>query len=386
VSTSCLPIQFLLAFNLLTLSIQRTFRSETEPMLQPWNVKPTNFKVSDFINWMKAGQLRLSPSFQRRPVWKPKAKSFFMDSIIRGLPVPTIFIREQTNVNTLKTIREIVDGQQRLRTIFAFVNSKLIKDFKPSRDAFLLDKTYSPEFPDNAYNDLPKEIKQQILDYEFSVDVLPRNADDAAVLMIFKRLNATGVRLNDQELRNAEFFGEFSNSVDKVALRNLARWRRWGLFTEDAIARMEETEFTSELFILMYEGAFGRNKRIIDTYYRDFDEEFPDKIICEKRLTHILDVIDENAGDNVKGSAFQKKTLFFTLFAALYDESYGLDSELDSSEPKTLPKKTWTALRRVNSDLENERAPKRILEAAARRTTHRINRTILVEYISKQLK
>jgi hypothetical protein len=354
--------------------------------MQPWNVKPTNFKVSDFINWMKSGQLQLSPSFQRRPVWKPKAKSFFMDSIIRGLPVPTIFIREQTNVSTLKTIREVVDGQQRLRTIFAFVEPKLLKDFKRDRDSFLLDKTYSPEFPDYTYNGLPKEIKQQILGYEFGVDVLPRNADDAAVLMIFKRLNATGVRLNDQELRNAEFFGEFSNSVDKVSLRNLGRWRRWGLFTEDAIARMEETEFTAELFMLMLEGVFGRTKRIIDARYRDFDEEFLNKSACEKRLAHVLDIIDDNVGNEIKGSVFQKKTLFFTLFAALYNSSYGLESELDSSDPKILPKKIWTILRRVNDDLENESAPKGVLEAAARRTTHRINRKILIEYISKRLK
>lgn len=354
--------------------------------MQTWNVKPTNFKVSDFINWMKGGQLQLSPSFQRRPVWKPKAKAFFMDSVIRGLPVPIVFIRERTNVDTLKTIREIVDGQQRLRTIFSFVDPKLVKDFDATRDEFTLDETYTPELSGMGFSELPKDVKQQILDYEFSVNVLPRNADDAAVLMIFKRLNATGVRLNDQELRNAEFFGEFSNSVYKLALRQLGRWRKWGIFSEDAIARMDEAAFVSELYIFMHEGLFGSTKAIIDKYYRVFDEKFPNRAQCEKRLAFILDMIDENVGDEIKGSVFQKKTLFFTLFAALYDKAYGANSALTVKSPKPVPKESWITLRRINDDIDADRAPERVLEAATRRTTHRISRKIIVDYIAKRLR
>jgi hypothetical protein len=354
--------------------------------MQHWNVKATNFKVSDFIGWMKEGRLRLSPSFQRRPVWKPKAKAFFLDSIIRGLPVPTIFARERTNVKTLKTVREIVDGQQRLRTIFSFIDSRLLKDFDPGRDKFVLEKTYTPELYGKAFQELPTEVKQQILDYEFGVNLLPSNADDAAVLMIFKRLNATGVRLNNQELRNAEFFGEFSNSVYRLALRQLDRWRRWKIFSEDAIARMEEAEFVSELYILLHQGIFGRTKTIIDAYYRDNDEKFTAEAVCERRISHILDEIDENLGEDIYATVFQKKTLFFTLFAALYDLAYGLETELKKKKPKPIPKKTWSILTRVNSDLDAERAPDRVLEAAARRTTHRINRTILTKYIVDRIK
>lgn len=309
-----------------------------------------------------------------------------MDSIIRGLPVPIIFIREKTNVDTLKTIREIVDGQQRLRTVFSFIDSKLLKNFDADRDAFVLDETYTPEFSELGYADLPKDIKQQILDYEFSVDVLPRNADDAAVLMIFKRLNATGVRLNDQELRNAEFFGEFSTSVYKLALKQLDRWRSWGLFSEDAIARMDEAAFVSELYIFMHEGIFGSTKRIIDNYYRENEEKFPGRVQSEKRLTILLDSIDENVGEELKGSVFQKKTLFFTLFAALYDQVYGIGSELKNTAPKTIPRSTWATLRRINEDIESEKAPEKVLEAATRRTTHKINRKILIDYITKRLK
>jgi hypothetical protein len=42
------------------------------------------YSINDFVEWDKAGQLELNPRFQRRPVWTDKAKSFLMDTILRG--------------------------------------------------------------------------------------------------------------------------------------------------------------------------------------------------------------------------------------------------------------------------------------------------------------
>ena len=63
--------------------------------MQTHQVSKTNYKVSDFIAWAKAGTLILSPSFQRRSVWPIGAKSFLLDTIVRGLPTPIIFLRDQ---------------------------------------------------------------------------------------------------------------------------------------------------------------------------------------------------------------------------------------------------------------------------------------------------
>jgi hypothetical protein len=351
-----------------------------------WNVKRTVYSVGDFLGWMKGGELELSPSFQRRPVWKPKAKAFFLDTLIRGLPVPIVFVREKLNVQTLRTVREIVDGQQRLRSVFAFIDPSSLKNYKRERDDFTLMKTYSPDYPGLGFGDLPKEVREEILGYQFSVDVLPRNADDAAVLNIFKRLNSTGVRLNDQELRNAEYFGEFSASVYDMALNNLGRWRKWSLFTEDAIARMEEAEFVSELYVLMHQGIFGRNKSVLDSYYKANDEEFASRKICEKRLSTVLNIIESHFGEEVKSSVFQKRTLFFVLFAAIYDYSYGLPSPLKTKLAILPPKGLVKKLTQISADLSADKAPTRVLEAAARRTTHKNSREILFKYIRARIK
>ena len=188
--------------------------------MQKWKISKVQFKVSDFITMKKANGLDLSPSFQRRPVWKKGAKSYLIDTIIKGLPIPIIFIRERkVDLKTLESKREVVDGQQRLRTIFSFINPSLIDNYNPSKDDFKINKTHNKALANLSFNDLSEDYRQNILDYEFSVHVLPSSVDDRDVLQIFARMNSTGVKLNSQELRNAEYYGEFKTSVYAQAFK-----------------------------------------------------------------------------------------------------------------------------------------------------------------------
>ena len=77
------------------------------------------YSVGDYREWSESGQLVLSPRFQRREVWTETARSYLMDTIIRGLPIPKVFIRQIIDPSSGKSVREVVDGQQRLRTILS---------------------------------------------------------------------------------------------------------------------------------------------------------------------------------------------------------------------------------------------------------------------------
>jgi hypothetical protein len=106
--------------------------------MKAWNINKTQYKVSDFISWQRSKSLVLSPSFQRRPVWKKSAKSYLMDTIVRGLPIPIIFLRErQTSLEQLEPRREVVDGQQRMR--YALQRARLL-----NADAGIHLSHYSP--------------------------------------------------------------------------------------------------------------------------------------------------------------------------------------------------------------------------------------------------
>ena len=205
------------------------------------NIQKTFYKVVDFVNWLKNGQLKLSPEFQRRSVWKVGAKSYLIDTIVRGMPIPIIFLRDKrTNIDQFEPIREVVDGQQRLRTVLSFVCPQYLEDFNPSRDAFTVSKAHNQAIAGLLFTQLDEETRRSILDYEFDTHILPSKIDDREIIQIFRRMNSTSYTVNKQELRNSGFFGQFKTSLYNLAAEQLQRWRKWGMFSEDDISRMEE--------------------------------------------------------------------------------------------------------------------------------------------------
>lgn len=112
------------------------------------NFDSRTYSVNDFREWDNRKELELQPKFQRRSVWSDKARSYLMDSILRGKPIPKIFIRQDIHPKTKKTIREVVDGQQRLRTIFAFL-----------QDGFSISKAHSASFGGKFYSELPEDVQ-----------------------------------------------------------------------------------------------------------------------------------------------------------------------------------------------------------------------------------
>ena len=81
----------------------------------------TSYSISDFLEWNTSKQLVIAPKFQRRDVWIQKAKSYLVDTILRDLPIPPLFIRLKIDTISKRVVREVVDGQQRLRTVLSFI-------------------------------------------------------------------------------------------------------------------------------------------------------------------------------------------------------------------------------------------------------------------------
>ena len=281
-------------------------------MAKEWDIKRTTFSIGDFLSWQKTGTLELSPSFQRRPVWTKPQKSYLVDTIYRGLPVPIIFLRERTDVETLSTIREVVDGQQRLRTVISFISPESLNNLT-ERDEFVVQKKHNSDIANFSFAKFSSAMKKRLLSYQFSVHVLPSDTSDADVLSIFARMNSTGSKLNDQELRNAEFFGVFKNASYETAYSQLERWRKWGVFSEQDIARMREVEMTSIIFIYLIDGLFEQTQRNIDKYYKKFDEEFPEKEAVLKRFHRITQTLEDQFGESLATSNFSNRAQFFQL-------------------------------------------------------------------------
>jgi hypothetical protein len=334
------------------------------------------YSVTDFLTWQRNGLLELSPSFQRRQVWSPSAKSFFIDTIAKGLPNPIIFIREITDLKTLQPKRQVVDGQQRLRTVLSYIDPKCLKDYQKSRDYFQVTKVHNDELGEKDFEKLPSEIKEQILGYPFTTHVLPTGTDDKQILQIFARLNATGVKLNSQELRNSTYFGDFKQIAYKLSYEQLARWRKLGIFTEENIARMDEVELTSDLILLILKGIATKSKWSLDNLYRIYEKRFPKKSVIQNRFRNVMDSIDQLLGSVFKDSAFSHKTLFYYIFALVYDFQYRLGSSLVDSRPKNVPHKFISFFEHINNLFVKGKAPKELLNLATRRSSSEVRKKI----------
>src|SRR3954470_10685918 len=114
--------------------------------METFEIAQTQYKVADYLDWQRAGSLDLAPVFQRRTVWKPGAKSFLVDTVVRGLPTPIIFLRDRIDLSTMRPTREVVDGQQRLRSLLGYIDpGSLGNTFDPERDEFTVQRNHNPE-------------------------------------------------------------------------------------------------------------------------------------------------------------------------------------------------------------------------------------------------
>jgi hypothetical protein len=257
------------------------------------------------------GELDLTPEFQRRSVWTDKARSYLIDTIIRGKPIPKIYVRTTENSETGRTLHAVVDGQQRLTTVLSFL-----------QDGFKVNRAHHPEFGGKSFSQLDGSVQKEILYYEFTCDFL-LDAPDAEIYDIFARLNKYPVKINDQELRNSQFYGEFKSTTYTLANDFNTFWIRNGIFSAKQISRMAEVEFVAELLIAISSGIKAKNKAVIDKAFKDWDNDFPNRGVLVKRFKQTMDIIGAILTESPLDS-FRRVPLFYTLFCAVYHLQFGL--------------------------------------------------------------
>lgn len=272
-----------------------------------------NYSIRDFEEWEKRGELILQPKFQRRPVWSYKARSYLMDTILRGKPIPKIYMRQDVNPKSRRALREIVDGQQRLHAVLAFL-----------KDAFKISRAHHPEFGGKSFSELDEDTQRDVLKYEFVVDLL-QDMPDSELFNVFARLNTYSEKLKPQELRNAKWFGDFKSCVYQLSEELTPFFIENNILTEKAVLRMGEAEYLSHLLLAMQDGIQeGSSQPLLESAYKKYDDEFPSRKVHEKRLRETIDNIKAVFGNNLSESEFRATRLFYPLFCALYHLKHGL--------------------------------------------------------------
>lgn len=281
-------------------------------MTDVYKTEKAVYTPNDFVLWQENNVFVITPKFQRRPVWRTPARAYFIDTLLRGMTVPPLYFRIAQNASKTKTVREVVDGQQRVISVLDFI-----------ADRYALSKTLKAPWAGKRFTQLSPDQQEQIKQFSFSTEVF-KGISDQQILEVFCRLNMNGVGLNKQELRNGRYFGLFKTLSYRLALTYLEFWRRHKIFSELAIARMLEVELVSELLIAGHDGMQDK-KTSIDSFYEKWEQRYPEQDRDEKRLKDTLDAISESFTDDVlRYSAFRRPPLFYTLYCVVFHHLFGL--------------------------------------------------------------
>lgn len=323
--------------------------------------RSTQYPISDLYEWIKAGTLILQPDFQRGSTWQVSAQSFFIDTLLRDLPIPPIYIRLIANRETKTSYRELVDGQQRLTAIVKFIDGQL-----------KLDKR-SKEFAGLTYDTLDEDDQARFRNYQIQVQQL-YDADDDTVLDIFHRINAYGISLNRQELRHGKYQGgrykgDFRWTVIRLAERWEALWSKHHVVTVRNRARLQHHELVAQLLGVLLDGVTDGGQPKIDRLYERFDAEVPEgtefefEQVCTYIVKHFADVLDTKLGSGPH---------FLMLFAAVSHALIGIPNGDIGNDDAGMPPRSAGALEDPAMALQNLLALADIFDMSAEEVPERL--------------
>lgn len=271
---------------------------ETSVISYDISVIPNDFNVMTINSLIESGIISM-PTFQRNYVWDRKRASRFIESLILGLPIPQIFLYQIE-----RNKYSIIDGQQRLLTIYFFAKQRFPRSGKRTVLRKIFDE--NGKIPDNILsdNELFQDFKLQFAKQEngephplnnkkyhtldvaqkSSFDLMPircmsirqnKPEDNGSIYEIFSRLNTGGLNLSPQEIRGCLYRSDFYKMI--YALNSEACWRNMvGKKEEDD--KFRDVEVLLRSYALLYDEALysGSMIRFLNRFSKEaqaFDEE-----------------------------------------------------------------------------------------------------------------
>lgn len=246
------------------LNVKELFEDGAVSQIDEYEIvaSPNDFNTKTINSFIEEGAIKIPP-FQRNYVWDRKRASKLIESLILGLPVPQVFLYEEGNNDFL-----VIDGQQRLMTVFFFAKERFPRKEKRSTlrklfnaeggisEEILQDDEYFesfklslPSLPGEKKNKFAGRTYSTLVEFKRQFDLRTiRNVivkqvspadDDSAMFEMFNRLNTGGVNLNPQEIRASLYHSEFFQGI--FSLNENVKWREL-LGSSEPDSRMKDME------------------------------------------------------------------------------------------------------------------------------------------------
>lgn len=211
----------------------------------------------------------LEPPYQRNSVWSEEKQSFLIDSIIKNIPIPPIFLHQKIDDITGKTVYAVIDGKQRLESIFKFIKGEIPSSSEDETSPLYDEQTSGIWFSDLAKEEF-SEVRKQFWRYSIPIEYVD-TTDKAIIDAIFDRLNRNGEPLSGQELRRSKFYSQdILTTIEDMS--EIPFWKE--RLSHVDVKRMENVEFISELvFNILVRDHFSSDQATLDNLYSTYAQK-----------------------------------------------------------------------------------------------------------------
>lgn len=259
-------------------------------------------------------ELLIDPDFQRNDVWDRKQSAELVESILMGIPIPTIYLFEMKDGT-----KQVVDGRQRISTILDFLNGKFrLRDLK-----------ILPQYNSKNFFELDPKMQGIFEDYQLFFYIIQPPTPERVKYDIFDRVNRGGTRLTNQEMRNALYKGRST-----IILKELAT----SSFFLNATGKGISNKRMKDQYVILRSIAFYLLKKKQQTVIRENGESIEYKSDIDDFLAKTMIFLNEKASKDLLNNC---KNAFITAmknsFLVLGRDAFRFDSESGNRRPINMP-------------------------------------------------
>ena len=219
--------------------------------------------VADYCNAFNRKEVLVDKQYQRNArVWPERAQSYLIETILRGFPMPKLALHQQTDVKSRKSIKYVVDGQQRTNAIVDFFDGTL--SLSPSLEL--------QEARGRTFDDLTEDLQEAFLSYPLQFDQF-EVAEEDVVREYFRRINSFTTPLNAEERRHAIFQGNMKWFILKLAERHTNTLVSLRTLSAQEVVRMADRKLFAEIVHAMLNGVKTTNTKMLNGLYRTYDAD-----------------------------------------------------------------------------------------------------------------
>ena len=231
--------------------------------------------IRQLVDMLASNEIDIAPDYQRQFVWKEDREFELIESLLLGIPVPSLYMA----VNAQDGTWEVVDGVQRLSTILHFQGDAAHLQRIRRNEPLRLDGLSKLSHLNGAtFAELPAPIRTSFLNRAVRVTTLNDRSDYDVRFDLFERLNTGGVILHAQEIRNIVYRGEFKNVLRQLStnpdLRATLKLPR-GTGDAQASAQYEEAVLRFFAYLERYRQFGHLVTKFLNTYMHDNAEHGP---------------------------------------------------------------------------------------------------------------